>query len=104
MHSIIDEVAKAESNAAAIRLKGTQEAKELLLQAEGDVAAMLDKEAQTGREQLQKAILEAEEEGKKRSDKMILELEQKNALNCTRAGEKLQDAVSYLLGRVVSSE
>ena len=104
MSSIIDEIAKAEAQAAAIRQDASVAARDAVAAVQAEVETLLAQQAEQGRAQLRAASQQAEEEGALVAQKVIAERQAQAQAECRQARDKLPQAVSYLRRRVVSME
>lgn len=104
MSSIIDEIAKAEAQAATIRQDAAASARDMIASAQAAGEKALAAQVEAGRTAQRTAAQRAEEEGALISEKVLATRRAEAAQKCAAAKEKLPEAVSYLLRRVVSSE
>lgn len=103
MRSVIDEIATAEQQAEEIRQNATVQARDLTIQAkEGAQSALAALENQE-REALLSAVEAAKLEGERLAETLRTQLEQETDALCACASEKLDQAVSYLLDKVIKT-
>ncbi len=104
MNSIIDEIAKAEAQATVIRQEAAVASRDQVAAAQAKAQAQLNAVEEDGRELLRGATQQAEQEGKLLGEKIVSDRREEANIKCAAAKEKLPEAVSYLLRRVVIFE
>lgn len=103
MRSVIDEIATAEQQAEEIRQNASVQARDLSLQAKEDAQAALAALENQERDVLLSALESAKLEGERLSETLHTQLEQETDALCARASERLNQAVSYLLDKVIKT-
>lgn len=102
MHSMLDQVREAEEQAAAIRQDAVQAGRERIAQIQQQLKEQRLQEAQTERAGIKAAMDAAEKEGEALAKDIVAERQKQTDLACAQAEQKLPEAVSYLLRRVVT--
>jgi len=104
LSSIIDQIAAAEEQAGKIRQEAAAAARDMALSAQEQAEARRAAQAEAGRALVRDAVKDAELEGKQLSEQIIAQNAQQVQAQCEAAREKLPEAVSYLMRRVVNNE
>ncbi|MDL2235813.1 hypothetical protein LJC07_06670 [Christensenellaceae bacterium OttesenSCG-928-L17] len=102
MRSIIDQVREVEDQAVTIRQEAVQQGKDLVASAQAQVKEQALKEAEAERLVLKDATQQAEASGKVQAEEIIAGRAAEADADCKRAEEKLPQAVTYLLEKVVN--
>jgi hypothetical protein len=101
---MLEQIRAIEEQAAQIRQNAQIKGKEKLAAVQNEIREQRQKDAEAERLATREGIQAAEEEGRIIAQKIIEEREQEAIASCLKADKKAEEAVSYLVGRVVSSE
>lgn len=100
MPSIIDSITNAETEAAAIKRDAAAKAREAIVNAGNEVQQQLALERDQGRERLHEAQLRAEKQGEEIAREILKEKSAQADQLCAQARSHIDEAVSYILGKV----
>jgi len=102
LHSIMNDIALAEEQAAKIRLDATAATRAAIAQAQADGEAMLTAQAEAARAHLREQTAQAQVQAQQNREQILSLRAAQSQEQCKEARAKLPNAVTYLLGRVVN--
>lgn len=101
MRSVIDEIAAAEQKAEETRLVSVSEARELIGKARENALAAQARLEETERDEMVSQMELARTEGERLSAEQLKKMEREAAEACSAAEGKLDEAVAYLVNKVL---
>ena len=103
MHSMIEQIREVEDQAIVIRQEAVLQGKELVAAAQMQAKEQAQTEAEAERIVLREAMQKAENTGRAQAEKIIEERAGEADTACKLAEEKQEQAVAYLLEKVVNN-
>ena len=100
MSTIIDEIAKAETQADEIRVLAAAKAREAVAAAKDEAQQALSQQESKERETTRRMLDEAEKDGTALAGKLTADMEAEADNLCKQAEQKSDQAIEYLLNKV----